>query len=169
MLLLIAMPGHAGADRRLQSTEGLLQATPIDPVTDEGATGDFTTADEAAASLSLMIDSGDEVTFGEVEPGKTATRRQAVTVSIFGSEGAWQLSCSGEEGSGHTTSAGVGDLAFADAGSDNWIAFDIKPAPCFEQASGDATVIYDYQLTVPNDASPGDFQVIVTYAVEALP
>ena len=146
-----------------------MQATPIDPVTGDGATGDFTTAEEVATSLSLTIDSGDVVAFGKVEPGETATLAQAVTVSISGSEGAWQLSCSGEEGAGHTTTAGVGDLAFADTGAENWTAFDVEPAPCFEQASSDATVTYDYQLTVPDDASIGDFQVVITYAVEALP
>jgi hypothetical protein len=168
-LLLAAMPGNAGADRRLQSSEYAMEATPIDPVTDDGAPGDFTTADEAATSLSLTIDSNDVVDFGAVEPGQTVTKAEAVTISVSESEGSWQLSCSGEEGSGHTTTAGVGDLGFTVTGTKNWTPFDIEPAPCFEQASGDAIVIYDYQLAVPDDASPGNYQVIVTYAVEALP
>ena len=166
VLFLAAMPGGAGADRRLQSTENSIQATPIDPVTDEGY---FTTADETATSLSLTIDAGKAVAFGEVEPGETVKIAQAVTVSVSGSTGAWQLSCSGEEGSDHTTTAGVGDLAFSDTGEEYWTPFEVEPAPCFEQAIGDATLIYDYQLTVPKDASTGDFQVIVTYTVEALP
>ena len=168
-LLLVAMPGNAGADRRLQSSEYAMEATPIDPVTDEGAPSDFTTADEAATTLSLTIDSSDLVDFGAVEPGQTVMLAEAVSISVSGSEGAWQLSCSGEEGSGHITSASVGDLAFADTGTDIWNSFEVEPTPCFEQATGDTTVIYDYQLTVPDDATLGDYQVIVTYAVEALP
>ena len=167
--LLVAMPGNAGADHRLQSSDYAMEATPIDPVVEEDEAGDFTTADEATTSLSLTIESNDLVDFGAVEPGQTVTLSEAVTVSVIGAAGAWQLTCSGEEGRGHTTSAGVGDLAFADTGTEVWTAFEGEPAPCFEQAGGDATVIYDYELAVPDDATPGDFQVVVTYAVEALP
>lgn len=168
-LLLIAMPGHAGADRHVQSTDNAMQATPIVPVSNETAPGDFSIADETATSLSLTIDSNDQVNFGEIEPGQTVILAEAVTVSISNSEGAWQLSCSGEEGSGHTTTARVGDLAFSDSGADAWTPFDVLPASCLEQANGNATMIYDYKLTVPANASPGDYQVIVTYSVEALP
>ena len=146
-----------------------MEATPIDPVTDEGEPSNFTTADEAATTLSLTIDSSDLVDFEAVEPGQAVMLAEAVSISVSGSEGAWQLSCSSVEGSGHTTTASVGDLAFADTGTDVWTAFDVEPALCFEQASGDATMIYDYRLIVPDDASPGAFQVIVTYSVEALP
>ena len=146
-----------------------MQATPIDPVTDEEAPASFTTADETATTLSLTIDSEEFVAFGEVEPGQTVMRTEAVTVSVSGTEGTWQLTCSGEEGSDHTTSAAVGDLAFAETGTEGWTAFNIEPAPCFEQGSGNATVIHDYKLTVPEDGSIGGFQVIVTYSVEALP
>jgi hypothetical protein len=168
-LLVVALPGNAGADRRLQSSEYAMEATPIDPVTGVDESSDFTTADEAATSLSLTIESSDPVDFGAVEPGQTVMLAEAVTVSVSGTAGTWQLTCFGEESTGHTTTAGVGDLAFADTGTDAWTSFEVEPTPCFEQASGEATLIYDYRLTVPDDASPGDFQVIVTYAVEALP
>jgi len=137
-----------------------IQATPL---TDETST--FGTA---SSELTLTINSG-PVDFGTLWTGETPQIESAAVIVIGGTAGGpWQLSCSAIPTAAHTTDLPVTALEYAQSGTSDWAPFQSSPAPCVSTMDGDRFVRFDYRVQVPRAATPGAFNVLVTYSVAAI-
>lgn len=139
------------------------QATPI--VTQPGGIVDSGEGD--AATLSLTLDSDTIIQLPDLEPGTERVVSGAASVTIAPGGGPWTVTCEVAFGADHSTSAGIDSLSVRRSDTPDWQSLGATPESCASGGNEGANVLFDLRIVVPQDASPGTLELIVTFTVSA--
>jgi hypothetical protein len=119
-------------------------------------------------TLSLTLDTAATIQLDDLEPGVERVVTDAVSLTIAPGGGEWVVMCSVALGVDHETSAGLESVRLRLAGTTDWYAQGADAAPCASGGNDGATVQFDLSVLVPSDATPGTFDLVVTFTVTAV-
>jgi len=92
----------------------------------------------------------------------------AVSLAIAPGGGDWAVMCSVALGVDHATSAGLESIRLRLSGTTDWHVPAADAAPCATGDNEGATVQFDISVLVSPDATPGRFDLVVTFTVAAI-
>lgn len=119
-------------------------------------------------TLSLTLDTEATIQLDDLEPGVERVVPDAISLTIAPGGGEWSVLCSVALGVDHTTSAGLESVRLREAGTTDWHISGAEPASCASGGNDGATLRFDLSVLVPDDATPGSFDLVVTFTVAAI-